>query len=350
MSTSSATSQPLILSVPALSVLTYTKSPSSVAAGPPLNQLPIVLLCGNLSEFALYSRTERTAWLQDIAHDIVDPVNKSGTLWFQDLLTGGWSQPLPTDNLLSGTYEYRPALGVNFRLSKYSHRNNKSVTSATGAAADMRASVVARDAQCWITGAIAEYCSNSHICPKRMGDAMAGHIYQTFCGGSTTNTSIFNEVFGILLSKTLDSAFDVYKLGFRQIATNAYEVHNFGPHAQTLTIFATLLTPNIPLLPLLHGYHVQPPNPLAPNLPPSGLFRWQYMQCVLHKFGSEEYKQQPNIAHHELSFRTEDDIDDQFEDNDADWPSAAFDRGRAEASMEAEEGEKQARVAHWVQA
>ncbi|KAJ7262657.1 hypothetical protein B0H12DRAFT_958740, partial [Mycena haematopus] len=232
----------------------------------------IVLLRGDVSEFTVYSRTERTAWLHDIAHDICDPIHKTGTLWFQDPLTAVWTQASATENLRSGIYEYRPPPGVNFSLSKYSHRNNKSFTSAGGAAADMRRNVVARDRRCWISGADGRPVTNSHICPKRMGDAMAGHIYHTFCGGAAANISVYNEMFGLLLVKNLDAYFDFYELGFRQ--PPVYEAHHFALNVQTITITGVTY-PNVPLL---HGHHVQPPRPLAPNLPPPGLFRWHYMQ------------------------------------------------------------------------
>ncbi|KAJ7021367.1 hypothetical protein C8F04DRAFT_1141183 [Mycena alexandri] len=37
-------------------------------------------------------------------------------------------------------------------------------------------------------------------------------------------------------------------------------------------------------LPAVHGHHAIPPQPHANNVPPPGLFRWHYLQCVLKKF------------------------------------------------------------------
>ncbi|KAJ7936647.1 hypothetical protein B0H13DRAFT_2303706 [Mycena leptocephala] len=67
----------------------------------------------------------------------------------------------------------------------------------------------------------------------------------------------------------------------------------------------------------------------ARHQPPPGLIRWHYLQCVLKKFGHADYKTLPNIKYSELPLRMEGDSDDDGTDSEAEWPSAALDRGRA---------------------
>ena len=68
-------------------------------------------------------------------------------------------------------------------------------------------------------------------------------------------------------------------------------------------------------------------------LPPKGVFYWHYLQCVLLRFGTNEYKHLPNITFFVYPFRTADDESEgDFEDdtnNDSDeppYPSYRFDR------------------------
>ncbi|KAF9043736.1 hypothetical protein BDZ89DRAFT_1059177, partial [Hymenopellis radicata] len=352
----------LILTVAALSVQEYADPPADITTAahvqaalttiPQLNPFPIPLLRGRVADMCLYSRAEQTRWLHDMAHDICDPVNKAGALWVRNMSSGDWTQTAATDQLLPAIYEYRVPPGTILRLSKFSERHKKSQTSATGSGANMRLAVAARDQRCWISGTPNSLTTtNSHICPKRMGDAMASHIYNEFCG-VTADLSIYNAEFGILLFLSLDCMFDIYDLGLRQIGHNpdVYEAHNF--HLDVPVDQMTMLGTALAVMPgpLLHGRQVHPPQPqTADPVPPPGLLRWHYMQCVLRRFGTDDYKGLPNIKHHELPFRSEDDEDDQFEDDGSfDWPSAVFDRGRMEASVEAEQAEQRARVVRWV--
>ena len=215
----------LSLQVAALTVQNYDQPPTAIPTAahasttvPPLNPQPIPLLTGSVADMCLYARAERTGWLHSMAHNICDPVNRAGTLWVLDS-KNDWREASATDELIPSVYEYRVPPGAVLHLSKWSVRNNKSLTSATGDPADLGRHVDARDQACWITGALESTTTNSHICPKRMGDAMASHIYSQFCGG-TANISIFDPIFGFLLLTPLDSLFDIYELGFRQIGHN----------------------------------------------------------------------------------------------------------------------------------
>jgi hypothetical protein len=103
-------------------------------------------------------------------------------------------------------------------------------------------------------------------------------------------------------------------------------------------------------VPILHGFQLSPPNPDAPNNPDPGIFRWHYLQCVIRKLGTDEYKNLPNIAHYELPHRTEDDEDDEYE-FDPDiiyYPSQAFDRMRWLESEEADHEDRMLAVSNWI--
>ncbi|KAF9048267.1 hypothetical protein BDZ89DRAFT_757304 [Hymenopellis radicata] len=347
----------LILIVAAQSVQEYADPPSTIAhvqnaltTTPPPD--PIPLLCGLVAACPIFSRRADTLAARHGARHM-RPCQPSGTLWVQNMSSGHWTRAAATDQLLPAIYEYRVPPGPLLRLSKFSVRHNKSQTSATGLPDNMRRAVAARDQHCWISGAPhdTELTTNSHVCPKRMGDAMASHIYNEFCG-VTANLSIYNPIFGLLLISTLDRIFDVYKLGLRRVGQNpdVYEAHLFkNSHIDHLTPgggYSAVAGAG----PLLHGHQVHPPQPQTTDpVPPPGLFRWHYMQCVLRRFGTDDYKGLPNIKHHELPFRSADDEDDQFEDDGSfDWPSAVFDRGRMEARVEAEQAEQRDRVVRWI--
>ena len=75
-----------------------------------------------------------------------------------------------------------------------------------------------RDAQCWVTAAALPLV-NSHICPKRMGDHVGRIIFRTFTSLTLPpDLSIYNEIFGLCLSETLDAWFDKYEMGLRFVS------------------------------------------------------------------------------------------------------------------------------------
>ncbi|KAI0280472.1 hypothetical protein BGY98DRAFT_963564, partial [Russula aff. rugulosa BPL654] len=128
------------------------------------------LLSGPLADFLLFSREEKSKWLIDIAHDICDPKQKHGKLLWKDVD--------PTDPLTASDFLYDVQDVIS--LTKISHRKGRSKTSVTGSASKMENRVKGRDRQqCWVTrGGIST--SNSHVCPKRMGDHLVRDIYRTF--------------------------------------------------------------------------------------------------------------------------------------------------------------------------
>ena len=88
------------------------------------------------------------------------------------------------------------------------------------------------------------------------------------------------------------------------------------------------------------------------SLPPKGVFDWHYLQCVLLKFSTHQYKCLPNINFFVYPFRTTDDeSDDEFEDDINDeppYPSYRFDRLMAQQWEKHREQEHFKEVAQWA--
>ncbi|KAF8191620.1 hypothetical protein K438DRAFT_1830836 [Mycena galopus ATCC 62051] len=290
----------------------------------------ICLLSGPLGDFLRYSGQEASKWLIDIAHDICDPANLRGSLLVWSQSQSQWGPVANTDPLTASTYRYDLPVGITVGLSKISERIRKSLTTATGNASTMGDRVKRRDRTCWVTAAHAPLV-NSHILPKRMGDHLGRIIFQNFT-----------------LSKTFDAWFDTYDMGLRFVSPNNYECHMFAiaPANMEYTLLGLLDTPTP--YPIIHGHHAAPPRPQLDKVPPPGLFRWHYLQCVLRRFAHDDYKNLTNIYFSELPLRMEGDSDDEGTDSEAEWPSMGFDLGRGvEKSLEERE-ERHGAVAKWI--
>lgn len=88
-------------------------------------------------------------------------------------------------------------------------------------------------------------------------------------------------------------------------------------------------------------------------LPPPGVFDWHYLQCVTRKFGTNQYKQIPNIAFFVYTFKTADDDSDseEFEDDVNDeppCPSYRFDRMMGQIYQKHQEQERFKELAQWA--
>jgi hypothetical protein len=206
-----------------------TTPPSSTAQG----VLPLAR--GSLTDFTTYARAEGAGWLIDMADDICDPVAKSGTLYAYDgpnpesyldipfdRAQQAWSEVQRTDPLRATIYEYRLASGQVIGLTKISKRAGKSETSYDSSPDTMRYHVLARDNHtCWITGMSFGHPNptivNSHIVPKRMGDAMTRAIHQQFQGAPSPGLGVLNAICGIALGSSLDRLFETYSVGLRRI-------------------------------------------------------------------------------------------------------------------------------------
>jgi hypothetical protein len=192
---------------------------SAMATSPPHPTFPsgiTYLLSGPLDDFLRYSRQEHSRWLIDIAHDICDPAEKRGLLKVRN--GEMWRTVISTDPLTASAYLYDIRAVIS--LSKISIRTGKSKTSATGNASTMGNRVKQRDGQqCWVTRT-SYPITNSHVCPKRMGDYSLRIIYNTFVSTPPPAPvlSIYDEVCGITLNWNLDAWFDTYDLGLRFVA------------------------------------------------------------------------------------------------------------------------------------
>jgi hypothetical protein len=91
-------------------------------------------------------------------------------------------------------------------------------------------------------------------------------------------------------------------------------------------------------------------------LPLKGVFDWHYLQCVMLKFGTHQYKVLPNIAFFIHPFRTADDEsdvefdsgDDVNDDLDPPYPSYRFDRLMGKLWEKHQEQERFKEVAQWA--
>ncbi|KAH9967172.1 hypothetical protein BC827DRAFT_1172030 [Russula dissimulans] len=185
---------------------------SALTTHPPPNTTSsdfIRLLSGPLNDFLLYTHRRQSNWLIDIAHDICDPAAKRGSL---RIWTGReWKIVARQDRLRASVYLYDVPEGVVVSLSKISAREGRSRISSGGNASTMADNVKTRDGQCWV---------KVHLCPKRMGDDLARVVFDTFVSTPRPTTlSIYDEIYGITLSLTLDVWFDKYELGMRFVST-----------------------------------------------------------------------------------------------------------------------------------
>jgi hypothetical protein len=109
--------------------------------------------------------------------------------------------------------------------------------------------------------------------------------------------------------------------------------------------------------PLIHGHQITltSHDPSMP-LPPVGVFNWHYVQCVLTKFSTPDYRQFNNIFLFSLPFRTRDNIDDDESDRDFDdernianppYPSYLIELSQARARQRLEEEELRRTISTW---
>ena len=112
------------------------------------------------------------------------------------------------------------------------------------------------------------------------------------------------------------------------------------------TIFGRFRRPTA--YPAIHRHRASPPQPQLNNVPPPGLFRWHYLQCVLKRFAHDDYKNLENIKISELPPRMEGDSDDDGTDSEVEWPSLGLDLGRVVENILEEREERYRAVATWI--
>ena len=94
------------------------------------------------------------------------------------------------------------------------------------------------------------------------------------------------------------------------------------------------------------------------SLPPSGIFDWHYLQCVLARFATDEYRTLRDITEKERPFRTrDDDSDNEWTDSDDEWtdnddeeppyPSYPFEQYMSQLAEQHETAETNEEIAQW---
>jgi len=101
-----------------------------------------------------------------------------------------------------------------------------------------------------------------------------------------------------------------------------------------------------------------------PSTAPSGILDWHYLQCVLARFATDEYRTLRDITEEELPFKTRDDdtgnewnsdaewtdSDDEWTDNDDEdlpYPSYPFERHMSQLAEQHETAETNEEIAEW---
>ena len=131
---------------------------------------------------------------------------------------------------------------------------------------------------------------------------------------------------------------------------NSYMLHNFD-NPYLLSFGGTV--PGATNIPYLHLHSVTLSVHTGDNsLPLKGVFNWHYLQCVLRRFGTHQYKHLPNITFFVYPFKTADDeSDDEFEDDvnvEPPYPSYRFDRFMEQQLEKHREQERFKEVAQWA--
>lgn len=90
-------------------------------------------------------------------------------------------------------------------------------------------------------------------------------------------------------------------------------------------------------------------------MPPKGIFDWHYLQCVIPMFAAQDYRSFLNIRFFAHPFKTADDSDDEWDDEDFDngeadppYPSYPFDRFLVKQGEKLKEIERNKTVARWI--
>jgi hypothetical protein len=113
--------------------------------------------------------------------------------------------------------------------------------------------------------------------------------------------------------------------------------------------------PLTPSDPMLHGHTITLSTHDA-SFPPIGMFNWHYLQCVLKKFATDEYKQIQNICYISLPFRTREEVEGEEIDLDFDdeinianppYPSYHIELAEATARLHLEDAERNCDIVAW---
>jgi hypothetical protein len=141
---------------------------------------------------------------------------------------------------------------------------------------------------------------------------------------------------------------------------NKYTIHNFDGDPTSVPVNGIVLGENPAInfgpsvIPPIHGQHIEFKSyDQTVPLPLPGMFDWHYLQCVISRFGTNDYKNFKNVTLFEFPFRTEDeDDDDGFEllqdGIDPPYPSYNFDRFLWKQAERCEKLEQNQSIVGWL--
>jgi hypothetical protein len=235
--------------------------------------------------------------------------------------------------------------------------SSKTSYSASGNARTFLRDITLRDRACVVSSiSMPIYTTASHIIPKRMGDRQTFDIVAQFEPGTVVDGR-FDPRLGVLLSRNLNGAFGVYKMGLKHISVSpffdvvlvmiiilkqgeTYFVHYFGIPPPPMTVAP-------------HGLKItlNEHNSGIP-IPPPGLLNWHYLQCVFNYFSTTQFKAIAGIGFYEMPFRTQDDEDEDEicsigSQDEVPYPTYWLDRRAAERAERREQEERMKLVLSW---
>ncbi len=129
-----------------------------------------------------------------------------------------------------------------------------------------------------------------------------------------------------------------------------YVIHNFSNDPMNIVGLEPQLIPDVAIL---HGHQITLAAHSADPLSPAGVFNWHYLQCVIKRFATSEYKEIENINFFTLPFRTEDDDESDFDFDDErnianpPYPSYLVELAEARVRQRMEDAERNSAIAEW---
>ena len=321
-------------------------------------------------------------WVITVARFIFDPLGTSSLFTFttntlewwldQEMVPSQWRQVLPGEQLRATIYEFVPDNNAPVILTKISLRHVRSITTnrSTQQAAPFRNALLRRDQKCIINRSALQYTLiASHLIPRRLGDSGVQAILQRFTGPLNNVVQRYDPCLGVLLSATLDLIVDCYEMGFWNIGPvsllilptplclqssypqNQYIVHDFC--SLPITTYGT--TVEAPNEPICHGKSITLVARESVNTPPVGVFNWHYIQCVLKRFATPDYRNFANVNYYVQTFRTRDDEDDEdgmdFDDSEnianPPYPSYLIELAEAKIRQHLEDTARNESIVAW---
>ncbi|PPQ98318.1 hypothetical protein CVT26_013637 [Gymnopilus dilepis] len=285
----------------------------------------LYLIEGALEDVKFYAGTT-VEWIIRVAHHICSPLRpgrvfthltENAEYWYDQEKTDNWRQISSQDPLLPGIYEFEADFPICLsRLSQKWSESSRTSSSSKSSAETFRDQVNCRDGPCLISNN-PECLVAAHLVPKRLHTDGVKSVAKAFIGDEVASViHRFHPMAGLHLFSPLAHFFELYEFGFYHVSDNTYVLHDFDPLPLDRHVFGARNSVHQTSFEPIHGYHLSLSSQDAKLLlPPPGLFNWQYLQCVVKRFGTTEYKTFPDIRHYVYPFRTYDD------DTDCDFAS-----------------------------